>query len=553
MAIDYNALVKIKEEEQSSLDTRYDNDKDLLYLRKYTMMDADGKNAVPDIVNVTLNIPGRFAHDVIARLGSAKEQTIVETEDKNLDTTYIEDFQKAGFGAANAMLGLQGKFELNPWWDFHSSIRGSAAARCLFRMGKGKEGKKVLISDIATWDRKYVTYAIGGEGLDWGAYKTKRTKDAIEAESWAIEMGFTIAAKEAEVLDVWSTEHNEVWVEGRKIFEQPHEFGFCPIVIRTVVLGSMLADEDSLEHQGESVFFLIRDAIPELNRLVSIMQTLNLKTVKPPVGWASKDGKQISPEYEDAMSMGAITQQESGGGVTPINFGDAQRSAQLAFAIMNEAIAEATIASSGLAVIESPPASGVRAMVAGENIDQLLSPRLGLKAAMNQGLADMFTAQVIQIGGSVELGTPGHKRMFQTSKLDGQYETFYKYTIKSVSVDAGRASLAAAYGDDLSWRTKAESIYQLEDVDGEERRRHLQEAEALSPAIKMSRIIDDLIEEDRSFEAELLTEEMGVNLQQMLAGDVGQQPKPEKIDEPTQVLSLHEGQVGRPQPTKEEE
>lgn len=545
---DYNQLVKAKEEERNELTARMDTDRDMLYLKKYIMMSPDGKNKVRNVINVTLNLPGRFANDVISVLGTAKEQVIVETEDKNLDTTEIEDFRKAGFGAANARLKLQGKFELNPWFDFHSCIRGGAAARCLFRMGK--EG--LLIPDITLWDTRYVTYAIGEKGLDWAAYKTTRTKDDIESEAWAIEKKFTIAAKEAEVLDVWHTEGNEVWVAGAKEWEQEHPWEFTPVVIRVVKLGSMLADKDSLGHQGESIFFLIREAIPELQRLVSIMQTLNHITLRPPKGWGSKDGMQEVPEYDEALSPASITGHEIGGGVTDINFGDAQRSAQVALGIMREAIREATVAASDLGVIESPPASGVRAMVAGESRDQLLSPRLGLKTSMNEGLADMFTTQVVQIGGSVELGTPGHKRTFQTSKLDGQYEGFYKYTIKSAAVDAGRASLAAAYGDDLSWRTKATEIYQLEDVDGEGRRRNVEAAERVFPSIKMRRIIVDLAEEGRDEEAELASAEAGVSLKQMLAGEMAP-PKPEPEQEPKQVLSLFEGGVGRTKPPEEME
>jgi len=403
--MDYLERVKDKEEEQSELIKRWKVDSGLLYLDKYIMMGPDGKHKVPNVINVTLSIPGRFANDVISVLGTAKEQVIIESEDKNLDTTEIEEFRKAAFGAANARLRLQGGWELNPWWDFHSCIRGGCAAKCIFQMKDG-----ILVPEIIPWDRRYVTYAVGAQGLDWAAYKTTRQKDVIKAE-YEEELEtyrVSISGKSAEVLDVWATEHNEVWVAGKKILEQEHNFGFTPIVIQMVVLGSMLADADSLAHQGESIFFLIREAVPELNRLLSIMQTLNFITLKPPAGWASKEGVSAeAPKYDEAMSPGSLTPGDIGGGVTEIKFGDAQRSAQLAYAIMRRAIQEATVSASDLGVIESPPASGVRAMVAGESRDQLLSPRLGVKAMMNQGLADMFTAQVIQIGGGIELGTPG--------------------------------------------------------------------------------------------------------------------------------------------------
>lgn len=559
---DYKKMTDDEDSRLGELITRWKTDSDLYYLKKFVMMGPDGKNKVPDVINVTLSIPGRFANDVISMLGTAKEQCIVESDDKNLDTTEIEAFRKAGFASANARLRLQDRWELNPWFDFHSCIRGSCAALCQFQMDKDKDGKQVLVPNIDPWDRGMVRYGVGVRGMEWASYKTMRSPADIKAETWYEEAssryGLVLEAKDMIVLNVWDTEHNEVWVGDKQVFEQPHDWGFCPVVIQTVVLGSMLQDKDSIAHRGESVFFLIREAMPELNRLLSIMQTLNLIALKPPKGWASTEGQDFkgTPEYTEVMKPGSLTPQDIGGGVTDIKFGDAQRSAQLAYTIMREAIKEATVAASDLGVIESPPASGVRAMVAGESRDQLLSPRLGLKAMMNQGLADMFTQQVLLIGGSVELGTPGHKRTFQTSKLDGQYDGYYKYTIKSAAVDAGRASLAAAYGDDLSWETKATEIYQLADVDGERRRRHFEEAEIINPRVKQRRIIKDLIEMDEEEDAKLMLDDLGVSLEQVLTGGTEQLPKPEKTQEPKQVLSLFGGAGGRvtkPQVPVEEE
>lgn len=549
--VDYKKLTDDEDSRLGELITRWKTDSDMYYLKPFVMMGPDGKNKVPDVINVTLSIPGRFANDVISMLGTAREQSIVESDDKNLDTTEIEAFRKAAFASANAQLRLQDRWELNPWWDFHSCIRGSCAALCTFQMDKDKDGKQVLVPNIDPWDRGMVRYGVGVNGMEWASYKTSRTPADIKAETWYEEavsrFGLVLEAKDMLVLNVWDTEHNEVWVGDKQVFEQPHDWGFCPVVIQTVVLGSMLQDKDSISHRGESVFFLIREAMPELNRLLSIMQTLNLIILKPPKGWASVQGQDFkglpNDAYTEIMKPGSITPQDIGGGVIDIKFGDAQRSAQLAYSIMREAIKEATVAASDLGVIESPPASGVRAMVAGESRDQLLSPRLGLKAMMNQGLADMFTQQVIQIGGSVELGTPGHKRKFQTSKLGGQYDGYYKYTIKSAAVDAGRASLAAAIGDSLPKRAKLVEILQREDPDGDERQLRWEEIERIVPPIKIHRDIRALLEmaekgdENAELEAQIASEYMGLSLQQMLAGGMTP-PQPEKTDEPTQVLSL---------------
>ncbi|KKK64079.1 hypothetical protein LCGC14_2987830, partial [marine sediment metagenome] len=234
--MDYNELTKKKEEEEGDLIKRMDEDKDLLYLKKYIMRDATQKgNAIPDIVNVTLNRPALFAANVESALGKTTEQIVVESEVRDFDTAYIEDFVRVGFAAANERLIKQAKPQLNPFLDEQFCIRGRGAMRVLFRMEDG-----VLIPDIANWDTRYFRYEVGESGLDWASYKTKRSRAAIEAE-----YGIVISNTKGEVLDVWDTEHNEVWVEGFKILEQEHLYGFTPVVIRVVTLGSMLADEDS--------------------------------------------------------------------------------------------------------------------------------------------------------------------------------------------------------------------------------------------------------------------------------------------------------------------
>ncbi len=550
MADSFDKRVKNQEEINKALYRRMLDDEYLVYLFEYVMQDADHKD-VPNIINVTLNRPAVFAANIISALGSTSEQRVVESDDKNIDTAEIEEFQKAAFAQANDRLRRQGRPQINPFFDTQLSIRGRGAARCIFQMVDG-----VLDADISPWDTRFVTYEMGVNGLDWAAYKVMKAKDVIESQKWAQAENFTIAKKEAEQLEVWDTEHQEIWIDGKKVFEEEHSFGFTPIAIQVVSLGygAILLGDDRIRNEGESIFFLIRGVIPELNRLASIMQTLTLKSVLQPQTWHSKEGTQATPpKHEDVTGLGAITAADMGGGAKAVDFGDAQRSASLALAMFDNAIGEGSLSSADLGTIGSPPASGIRAIIAGENRDQVVHPRLKAKASLNESLAEMFTQQVIQIGGSVELGTPGHKRTFQTSKLDGEYETTYKYTAKSPITDAGLYSLGAAAGNAVSKKYKRENIYQLQDPDGEEQQLRWEEAERISPVIKINRIIKDLVDMDEDFEAELLSAEMGVNLKRMLAGEVEQQPKPEKEDEPTQVLSLFGGGGGgTPRTTPEE-
>ena len=525
--VDY--LQKIKDEgtRTSGLRTRMKDDVDLLRA-KYVMEDKDS-NRIPDIVNVTLNKLSLFAAFATSELSKAVQQVVVESEDKDLDTAYIEGFQDAAFDSANDKLRRQNRVQLNPFFDIQNCFRGRSAARCLFYMDKDNN----LVTDITPWDTYYVRYGLGSDGLAWAAYGVglERFKDDIESQPWAIKKKFTIKGKKAEVIDVWDTEGNFIYVDKALVYEQEHHFDFCPVAIQIVPLGygGILQDKDSLTYEGESIFFLIRDLVPELNRVISISQTLNFKAVKPPMKAKLKGGE--PPEYEEVTASGAMTKIEPDEDISPIDYGDIKRAAELVYNILEKAIQEGSLTNVDIGDPRQP-FSAVALVQIGETRGQVLLPRLATKSLLNESLAEMFTQQVILLGGSVEIGRVGHKRTFQTSKLDGEYSTEYKYFIKSPKEDIARYSIAGAAGDLISNKMKRETILQLEDPEGEQRQLDVEDAERLFPSIKADRVIKSLLEEDRDYEAELASAQMGIDLQAILRGEI---PKVEPAREPTQV------------------
>jgi len=527
---DYLQKIKDEDDRLSGLTARQDADVKLLRA-KYTMSDDRG-HTIKDIVNVTLNKVSMFAAFATSELHKAIKQAVVESDEKNFDTAYVEEFQNAGFDSANDRLRRQGKVQLDPFFDVQNCFRGRSSARCLFYVGADGE----LVTDITPWDARYVRFGMGSDGLDWGmfGYGLKRLKDDIESQPWAMESGFTISGKDAEVWDVWDTEGNIVYVDKKIVYEQEHAFEFCPVSVQVVPLGygAILLDDMSAQYEGESIFFLIRDLIPELNRVISISQTLNLKSVKPPIvqklkGAATRQGA----EYKDIMDSEAATVIEPEEKIEPIQYGDIRASFDRAYNILEKAIQEGSLTNIDIGDPKQP-FSAVALIEMGETRGQVLLPRLVNKSLMNESLAEMFTKQVIQIGGSVELGPHGHKRTFQTSKLDGEYSTEYKYFIKSPKEDIARYSIASAAGNLISNKTKRETILQLEDPDGEQRQLDVEDAERLFPAIKADRVIRSLVEEGRDYEAELASAQMGMELQAVLRGEV---PEAEPAREPTQV------------------
>ena len=538
---DYLKLVEAKEKDEGDLHTRQDLDVKTRDLARYVLSD-DLRQPLSGIINVTLNRPAVFYANIFAALNNAFEQIVVESPTQGFDTHYVENFRKAGFNAANTRLRKQGRFRIEPFIDEQSCIRGRAANRVLFRMVKGK-----LVADIANWDTRYLSYEMDGDGVAWGGLNEKRSMDLIKSQypKEIIRYKIDTSKKDAKVLDVWHREGNEVWIGGQKVVEQEHKFGFTPIVIEVVTLGSMLSDEDSLVRRGESIFFLIRSIIPELNRLGSIVATQTQLTVKPPIQTENPQGKTAEPPDYDVMDQGSSSSADQGMLTHVLEMGDIGRAATLLSNMLEAALQEGSLSSSDLGVPGSPPQSGVSLLIRQEGRNQVFLPRLDVKANMKLGIGDMFTTQVEQIGGTVELDN----QTFDTSKLGGQYQVKHVYSVKSKATDAGLATLVAAYGDLIPKKSKLE-ILGREDPEGEEDQLNWELVGMKYPIVQMRRDVISLLKLKEEEEASLVIDSAGVELEKLLAGEL-EEPKPEERKEPTQVTSLFGGQSSKGQPVEE--
>lgn len=536
--MDYLKACKDKRAEFNELSARMDGDKSLLYLTKYQMKDKN-KRPIPNIINVTLNDPAVFAWNVIASLGSAVEQIVVESEDKKLDTHYIEEFQRAAFASADERLRKQGKPELDPFIDEQNCVRGRSAARVLFRERNG-----VLIPDILPLDTRFLVYDVGIDGLKYTGYEMTRSKEDILEEY----PNATVRGSEGIVWDIWTPEANIGYVDDVQVREDKNPRGYVPVVIQVVPLGSMLADSDAIAHSGESIFFLIRDLIPEMNRLATIVQTMNLKAIMGAKQFASKEGITAKlPDQKTVEGFEGMVAVDIGGGITMVPVADIKRAASMLHSMIETRIQRGSLSSIDLGTLGFP-LSAVALIEIGEGRDQIFMPRLGARGLLKQGIADMFTQQVIAMGHSVELGTPGHKRSFDIGKLQGEYENSYKYFVKSPKIDAARFSLAGVAERYYDFKTILSDVLQAEDPEGIIRKRYYDMAEKVSPVILKTRIIKALVEEgddDSLYEAQLLSAEMGVSVKQIMAGAVPEESELTKLptarESASPLLSLFAG------------
>jgi len=533
--VDIKKAFDEKKAEFSDLQKRIDTDADLVNLSKYILKDIGG-HPVPRAISITLNDPAVFAASVEASLGNASEQVAVETENKKLDTAYIEDVVKALFTSADYRRSKQGEFPLNSVFDQMMSRRGGGAARCTVKI----ENEQLLL-DITPWDRRYFYYGMGPEGLAWVGYETQRDKDSILTEYPDAK----ITGKGATVLDLWDAEQNVVYIGGKKHFEQENLYGVVPVCFQLVPMGSMLYDKDYLQYRGESIFFLIRDLVPELNRLVSLIQSLNQKELDHALMVSSKEGKGAKPPaYADLTTPGSVVSVDEGTAIQPITFGQLRQQAWLLHSMIEIRVQRGSLSNFDYGTF-SQPMSAVALIKVGEGRDQLFLPRLGARGLLKQQIAFMLLDQIIQLGGSVEIGVKGHKRTFDVKKLEGEYNIQFRYFIKSPAIDIARYQTAtAAIGAGITSRkTARREIAQLEDPDEEERRIDWEQVGELIPAIKLRRQIESLHElADRGDEGARLDAELA---EETLINLIGQSTQPPPTSQTSEgILPLLAKELG---------
>ncbi len=522
----------------SDLFARMDSDRKLFNLDTFILKDYED-HKVRNAISVTLNDPAMFAARVEAAMGGFKEQIVVTSQDKRFDTAYVEEYLRAAFAAADELLPVKDLYTFDAFTAQQTTRRGSVASRCLFKMLDGE-----FVPDLMPWDTRYFCKWNDNKGLAGVAYKTKRTKDQIKAQYSDAKVP---DGRSIEILDILTRETEEVWIAGEKVKEQKHQFNYVPVVFRKVPAGSMLLDDGYEKYQSESILYLIRDLIPELNRLVSQIQTLNQKAIDHALEFKKPQstitGQESPPTVDQVTAPGTvnITPSEGGYGLMPI--GDLQKFTSELHQMIQERVDEAMgkrFQNMG------QPKTATEILSIGQEQETLISPRIGTAGLQKQALARMIIDQTIATGEKeVKLGN----ETYEVGKLKGQYKIEIKYYSKDPMLDIARTSMAASSRGLRSDKDIRRNILQLEDPEGTERELRWEEAERLSPLVKLRRTIIDLIEsidkggEDREWEI-LCDSQYCPMMEQAIMGTQPLTPGPEvKPSQPLVPMTAGGGNV----------
>lgn len=516
---DWLQLHKDRKAEFADLYQRMDDDAKLITNVKYVMRGLDEK-PVPHVTGVMTNRPAIFAAFVEASLNRADEKVTVESDDESLDTAVIEDAIKRLFIQANLRRRQQGSPNVEPYIDQQSCLRGRAVQPLLIQ-----ESDEGITIDMPKWDARYVTYAYGVNGLKFAACEMKKTRAMLESEAWAVKKGITLSGKTGDVVDIWTEEEHLIYLDGVKVLEESHIFGFVPVVVQIVPIGLMFSDDGILKNEGESIFALIRYLISEFNRLVSIMQTHNMRSLFGSTQEYVKDGGD-SHNPTEINTPNANVPVDAPGAISLIPYTEVRQSAILLLKELSVALDDGSLSRITLGQLPGPM-SAVALVQVEQGQGQVFMPRLGNRGLAKQALAEMAIAEMEALGlTKFELGNPGHKNQINMADLEGEYNISYVYSARTPETDFARWSLARQVEGKLDDETILRDIVKRDDPEGDLAKLRRQQLRGISRTLVIYDGLEALAklyeDGDKTMAAEIdiVEAELGVDIDEILAGKV---------------------------------
>ena len=520
-------LQEVKDEERlmKPLTDRMDKDIALINVADRVLRDTtDNPKKIPNSVFVPLNDLAVFVTTVESYLYEAEEQCVVTSEDENLDTAEIETIIKAIWKSVDDRwsqgIGTGGKqLTFSPFTFQQTTRRGRTAHPCYFRIENGK-----LVSDLRAWDSRFATYRMDDDGYKWVAYHTIRSKSRLQVDYPDLKLP---DSDQIEVRNIWTRKENIVYVDESIGLNEPHPCGYVPAVCQTVPLGSMLMDANSVQYEGESILLMVRDVFPELVRLASINQSLNMKeldhALQEGVEKEEMDGTP-PPDHDKITDPRNVT--KTTGGFTVVPIGELRQQARDLSQMLEARMQRGGISNFDLGTFNQTM-SAVALIRVGQGRDKVYSPRLATHGLAKINLTKMAIKQILAEAERKKLRKINiDNQTYDLAILKEHYTIDFKYIIRDTTIEVAKQSLAVSQKNLIPRISILRDTLQRDDPDGDVRELYSEEAELLFPNIKRKRILKALAEkaekgdEDAQQDLEIGLAELGMTIDQLFAGQL---------------------------------
>lgn len=476
----------------SKLHDRMDKTRDLAYMADFHLTTFDEKDYLDNVINITGNQPTVLAHALISDLLSAKWQTVVEGDISQRQAHDIEQFLDDNSAQADEqLLERFGISSLYDWLCNHVCLRGLIGVRWLGQLNKNKEYK----IDCLPVDMRWCGWRYGRQGLSWVAPIFFTNSDDILEDFPQAPLA---EGSEYVLVDYWGSGLHQTLVaksstaefptSGNQIAEQKNTLGYVPFVIAMPPAGFMLRDKGYLEHEAEDIFFMNRKLYKEMNRALSIEQTLGMDILYPPYERETEDLD--SRPALPVPKSGEVKKVKKGERAQPVPRGDLNRASLTAREDIYRQIELGGISDAelGSARLDRP---GIWFAKQFEIRHKLEKSRFQALAMMKEGLARMMIKQFLSSAkgaGEISIGQTGRKNKFSANMLGDpdSYRISCRPMVSSKEQEIVNYAEAQAAIGIAPLKIIVRDILKAEDPDGWMRDLEMEQAKKANPALGLA-------------------------------------------------------------------
>ena len=302
-------MVSTHETDTQALRTRMYNDYKLYRLTKHVNVDPVDEEVLKNYATFTTNSPRVFADKVISWLSQAelviRIPHIIETQTHKPEVDNLKErFAIGCLAAADERLTRR----LDP------NLRGMLSTAVTVRGGY-IGGRALLVNrpdgssypDVCAWDPAHIHWGVNADGLEWAAYKIKRTAAQMRREYPGIKL--PESSRRAQSIDtqkegMWVVDYydaniNTLLIDGKTA--KPPTFHGSPRVpcylglvgpwpiLQSETDGNLIADV------GESIYAGVREIYEKKSDIMSIFLEIVSRARRQTVITESADGKKKLP------------------------------------------------------------------------------------------------------------------------------------------------------------------------------------------------------------------------------------------------------------------
>lgn len=465
---------------------RMDTDEGAVYLNTYTLTGTDRfkDKPIPDAVSITMNEPAVFASTIVALFAASVQQLTVEGQSDKINRR-TEKFGEDLFYTIDMRLRKRRIAGLLPFAANHIAVRGPIGGRFTFDV----DGRP----NYLPLDMRYCVYDLDNEGRGWVAPLFYRTGRQIIGEYKNIEGADLSAvdekAKDLEFYDAWDDEANTVYVGGKQILKRKNPYKRPPFVIELPGTGFMLQTKGHLERGAESIFMLDRNLYNEWNRIMSIQQSIALKSLIPPYVQPKKE-----PGEADAYPDVPYTNTPYLEGEVPVLLQQKDLNKAFEFARMDiqNALQRGGVNNIDLGNVNQAT-SAIWISEQTQIRNRLLLPRLQSLGYFKNAILELALDEYRMLKTVPGLGKRGNLYPVSEMPETKDIRIEYRYMSKDVKQEIANLSMAAAAKGLYSLYDIHANILKTDDPAGAIARLKAEQAEQSSPVIFFYRQADYLL------------------------------------------------------------